>query len=285
MISADGDALELVEQGLPRPGVAAQPERDRRRAPVRGRAGEEARVKTVGGNVRAGREREGRPAHRGVLVVEERIDERGGQGEPGGYGGLQGGRQERGRQALPQHDPLERRARIRAAEPGEGVDNRELLAERLLDAESGEAPPERFERRNRRPKGAGEDLRADRLDIRRSRVRDELEQIVIREGVHRGGGGGGRAGGGGGRGRRLRELVMLHPAAFGEQVQLPLRSLLVHTRDARLRQAGAGLRSLHRRAPARLTGADIECVLGSRRAGGVRLDLAENRGPRQHRAA
>ena len=120
-------SLQFVEQGLPRPGIAAQPERDRRRAPVRGRAVEEARVKTVGGNVRAGREREGRTAYRGVLMVEERVDEGGRQGKAGGCGGLQGGRQKRGRQALPERNPPERRARIRAAEPCEGVDNRKLL--------------------------------------------------------------------------------------------------------------------------------------------------------------
>ena len=145
-------SLEFVEQGLPGPGIAAQPERDRRRTPVRGRAVEEAHVMTVGGNVRAGRKREGRTAYRGVLMVEERVDERGGQGKPGGGCGLQGGRQKRGRQALPQHNPPERRACIGAAEPCEGVDNRKLFAQRLLDAESGEAPPERFEGRNRRLK-------------------------------------------------------------------------------------------------------------------------------------
>ena len=89
-------SLEFVEQGLPRPGVAAQPERDRRRAPVHGRSVGEARVKTVSGNICAGREREGRSAHRGAPMVEERGDERRGQGEPGGCGGLQRGRQQRG---------------------------------------------------------------------------------------------------------------------------------------------------------------------------------------------
>ena len=56
--------------------------------------------------------------------------------------------------------------RIRAAETREGFENGKLLTERLLDAEAGEAPLQRFERRNRRLQAMQDDLRADGLDVR-----------------------------------------------------------------------------------------------------------------------
>ena len=74
---------EFVVERPPDTRVASQSERNRRRAAVRGRAVEEALVKPIGGNVRPGPEDEGCPAHRGVLMVEKRADERSGQGKPG----------------------------------------------------------------------------------------------------------------------------------------------------------------------------------------------------------
>ena len=68
---------------------------------------------------------------------------------------------------------------MRAAETREGLENSKLLPERLLDAEAGEAPPQRLERRDRRRQATRDDLRADGLDVRRPRLRDRFEQIVV----------------------------------------------------------------------------------------------------------
>ena len=76
-------ARGFVVERLPGARVASQSERNRRRAAVRGRAVEEALAKTIGGNLRPGREYEGCPTHRSVLMVEKRADERSGQGKPG----------------------------------------------------------------------------------------------------------------------------------------------------------------------------------------------------------
>ena len=169
-------------------------------------------------------------------MVEKRADERGGQGKPGRRGRLRRSRQQRGRQAFRQHDSPERRARIRAAETREGFENGELLTERLLDAEAGEALPQHLERRDRRLQGTRDDLRADGLDIRRSRLLGRFEQIVVRKRLH------------GCRGRPshwLRDAAGYHPAAFGEQVQLVRRRFPVRTQGAGLRRRGAGVRWLH----------------------------------------
>lgn len=115
-----------------------------------------------------------------------------------------GRRTQRAWQALRQHDCPERRARIRAAETREGVENGELLTQRLLDAEAGEAPPQRLERRDRRLQRTRDNLGTDGLDIRRPRLLDRFEQIVVRKRRH------GRRGR---RSRRLRGEAGCHPAA------------------------------------------------------------------------
>ncbi len=169
-----------------------------------------------------------------------------------------GRRTQRAWQALRQHDCPERRARIRAAETREGVENGELLTQRLLDAEAGEAPPQRLERRDRRLQRTRDNLGTDGLDIRRPRLLDRFEQIVVRKRRH------GRRGR---RSRRLRGEAGCHPAAFGEQVELVRRRFPVRTQGAGLRPRGAGVRWLRHRAQARMRGPNTRCLPCGPRAG------------------